>query len=233
MKKIIFILMGLILLSCSENQPAKQDKNDKVSTVELAPLPIKLPTPRIPPTPKNIPPDAHVKAVKQWTPREPFLAPKGCTNVALGKQCSSSDNEPVLGQISQVTDGNKEGSEDSYVELGYGVQWVQLDLEVAHEIQAIVIWHEHRLPTVYYDVIIQVSDDKDFIENVQTLFNNDHDNSAGMGLGNDWGYFENHEGRLFSAKGVRSRYLRFYSNGSTSDDLNRYTEVEVYAIPKE
>ena len=204
----------------------------KEATKNLAPLPIKLPKPRIVPTPKPLPPGVRVKInQKQWRARKPFLAPKGCVNVARGRRVSASDNEPVIGQLSQVTDGDKEGSENSYVELGYGVQWVQIDLGAAREIQAIVAWHEHRLPIVYYDVILQVSDDKDFIENVRSLFNNDHDNSAGMGLGEDWGYFETYEGRLFPTKGVRARYVRLYSNGNTGDDLNRYTEVEVYAVP--
>ncbi len=208
----------------AQNRPAKN----------IAPLPIKLPKPKVPPTPKPLPPGVRVKIPhNKWTPRKPFLAPKGCSNVARGRRVSASDNDPVIGQLSQITDGNKEGSEDSYVELGYGVQWVQIDLGTARQIHAIVAWHEHRLPIVYHDVIVQVSDDKDFIENVRTLFNNDHDNSAGMGIGEDWGYFETYEGRLFPTKAARARYVRLYSNGNTGDDLNRYTEVEVYAVGAE
>jgi len=224
----------------TQTRPAKHPTTRPAATTKaqtgpekaLAPLPIKLPKPRVPPTPKPLPPGVRVKIPQnKWTPRKPFLAPKGCANVARGRRVSASDTDPVIGQLSQITDGNKEGSEDSCVELGYGVQWVQIDLAAAREIHAIVAWHEHRLPIVYHDVIVQVSDDKDFIENVRTLFNNDHDNSAGMGIGEDWGYFETYEGRLFPARAVRARYVRLYSNGNTGDDLNRYTEIEVYAIP--
>jgi len=133
-----------------------------------------------------------------------------------------------------ITDGDKAGSDGSYVELGPGVQWVQIDLGSALTIHAIVLWHEHRQPLVYHDVVIQVSDDKDFITNVRTLFNNDHDNSAGLGIGEDWGYYETNEGLLVPAKAVKARYVRLYSNGNTGgDDLNRYTEVEVYGLPVE
>ena len=41
-------------------------------------------------------------------------------------------------------------------------------------------------------------------------------------------YFETHEGKLIDAKGVKARYLRFYSKGSTESALNEYTEIEVY-----
>jgi hypothetical protein len=212
---------------------AKQaGKMEKAADKDLAPLPIELPRPVPQPTPKPLPPNVRVKiAQNQWRPREPFLAPKGCVNAARGRRVSASDNEPVIGELTMITDGDKAGSDGSYVELGPGVQWVQIDLGSALTIHAIVLWHEHRQPLVYHDVIIQVSDDKDFITNVRTLFNNDHDNSAGLGIGEDWGYFECYEGQLFEAKAVRARYVRLYSNGNTGDDLNRYTEVEVYAVP--
>ena len=43
---------------------------------------------------------------------------------------------------------------------------------------------------VYHDVIVQVADDPDFIENVRTIFNNDSDNTSGLGVGTDREYFE-------------------------------------------
>ena len=36
---------------------------------------------------------------------------------------------------------------------------------------------------------------------------------------------------MVDAKGVSARYVRLYSNGNTSDELNHYTEVEVYGKP--
>ena len=87
-------------------------------------------------------------------------------------------------------------------------------------------------PVVFHDVVVQVSNDPDFIEGVTTLFNNDQDNSAGLGIGKDREYFETSEGKLIDAKGVKARYVRLYSRGSTyNDPLNRYTEVEVFGLP--
>jgi hypothetical protein len=80
-------------------------------------------------------------------------------------------------------------------------------------------------------VIVQVSDDKDFLKGVQTIFNNDHDNTSGLGAGKDKEYIEVAEGRLIDPKGVKARYLRFYSNGNTTNDLNHYVEIEVYGTP--
>jgi hypothetical protein len=200
---------------------------------DLAPLAIELPKPRIQPTPKNIPLTAHVN--EKFDPnrrRQPFPAPKGCVNVARGKAVTVSDNDPIHGEPGQITNGDKEAIQDSFVEFGPGVQWVQIDLGASLPIHAILLWHEHHeQAAVYYDVIIQLSDDKDFITNVRTIFNNDHDNSAGMGIGEDWGYYENFEGKLFPVAGLKARYVRLYSNGNTSDDSNRYTEVEVHALP--
>ena len=78
---------------------------------------------------------------------------------------------------------------------------------------------------------MQVSDDKDFISGVTTVFNNDHDNSAGLGAGRDKEYIETFDGKLFDPKGVKARYVRLYSSGNTSNDMNHYVEVEVYGLP--
>ena len=73
----------------------------------------------------------------------------------------------------------------------------------------------------------------DFILNVQTVFNNDIDNSLGRGVGRDMHYVETNEGKLIDAKGVYGRYVRLYSNGNTSNELNHYIEVAVYGKPVE
>jgi hypothetical protein len=67
---------------------------------------------------------------------------------------------------------------------------------------AVVVWHAHDTPQIVHDVIVQVADDADFTQNVRTLYNNDYDNSAGLGVGKDKEYFEDYEGRLIDAKGV-------------------------------
>jgi hypothetical protein len=195
----------------------------------LVPIDIKLPKPMFIGTPQ----DTRVANLEKplGTLRPPFLAPAGTKNVAFGKPVSSSDEEPIIGDIEMITDGDKEAADGSYVELGPFLQHVTVDLEAVHEIYAIVIWHYHKQAQVYFDVVVQVSDDPDFISNVTTLFNNDIDNSAGLGVGTDMHYTETNEGKLIDAKGVRARYVRLYSNGNTGNDLNHYIEVEVYGKP--
>jgi hypothetical protein len=204
---------------------------------DLVAIPLELPKPRFSGTPKNLPPGTRIKITAgPAKPRDPFLAPKGAKNVALKRPVTASDMEPVIGTLDLITNGSKEAVEDAYVELGPNVQWVQIDLGAQYDIYAIVTWHEHKDPRVYKDVVIQVADDKDFITNVRTVFNNDNDNSAGLGLGEAWEFFETNEGQLVDCKGndgkaIKARYVREYSNGNTADDLNRYSEIEVYALP--
>ena len=76
--------------------------------------------------------------------------------------------------------------------------------------------------------MIQVADDSDCITNVRTLFNNDTDNSAGLGVGTYLHYVETNKGELIDIKGSKARYVRLYSNGNNNNDLNHYIEVEVY-----
>ena len=90
-------------------------------------------------------------------------------------------------------------------------------------------------PMIYYgdEVGMWGANDPDFTQDVKTLYNNDHDNSAGLGAGKDKEYVESNEGRLVDAKGVKARYVRLYSKGNTSNDRNNYVEVEVWGKPAE
>ena len=86
---------------------------------------------------------------------------------------------------------------------------------------------------MYHDVIIQVSDDPEFKQGVVTLFNNDHDNSANLGKGLDQPYVETRFGLLVNGRSeygnyVSGRYIRCYSQGNTTNQMNHYIEVEVH-----
>ncbi len=191
---------------------------------EMEKLELELPKPLFAGTPKAIKtPNLERKPV---IPE--IMVPKGTENVAAGKAVTSSDDFPVIGELEYVTDADKDGADGSYVELGPGVQWVQIDLGAKNDIYAVALWHYHAPARAYRDVIIQVADDADFIENVQTVFNNDHDNSAGIGVGKDMEYIETNQGKLVDAKGIKGQFVRLYSNGSTGSDMNHYIEVEVF-----
>ena len=199
---------------------------------ELKPIGLELPQPMFVGTPQNFRVSNLEKPLGR--PRPPFLAPAGTTNVALGKSVSSSEEElPIIGELEQITDDDKEAADGSFVELGPFLQHVTIDLEARHTIYAIVVWHYHLQARVYSDVIVQVADDPEFLTNVSTVFNNDRDNSSKMGEGADLHYVETSEGKLIDAKGVEGRYVRLVSNGNTSNDLNHYVEVGVYGVPIE
>jgi len=197
----------------------------------LVPFEMELPKPMFVGTPQ----DTRVPNLEKplGHARPPFLAPPGTKNVASGKPVTSSDEEPIIGEIDYITDGDMEAADGSYVELGPFVQHVTVDLEAMNEIYAIVVWHYHKQARVYFDVVVQVAEDPDFITNVKTVFNNDIDNSAGFGVGTDKHYSETNEGKLIYVldKDVKARYVRFYSNGNTSNDLNHYIEAAVFGKP--
>jgi hypothetical protein len=199
------------------------------SSFRLEPLKIDLPKAKFSGTPQN---ERLPNLEKpRGGPRPAFLAPAGTVNVARGKPVSSSDPEPIAGSLDLVTDGDKEAVDGSCVELSPGPQYITIDLQESCEIYAVVLWHHHRWPRVYSDVVVQISNDRAFKTGVRTIFNNDADNTLGLGAGRDLTYTETYEGKLIDAKSVRGRYVRCYSNGNTNDELNHYTEVEIYGRP--
>src|SRR6267142_2864683 len=163
--------------------------------------------------------------------RPDFMVPAGTVNLAKGKKVTASDSDPVVGTLDLITDGDKEGDEGSWVELGPGKQWVQIDLEKEAAISAVMLWHFHSQARVYFDVVVQVSNDPKFEKDVTTIFNNDAANELGLGTGTDRPYIETYEGKLIDVKGAKGRYVRLYSKGNTTNKLNHYIEVEVFGKP--
>jgi hypothetical protein len=200
------------------------------STAKMIELDIKLPKAQFEGTPKNLPAAPTLEKYVDKA-RPPFMVPEGTKNLAMGTPVKSSDMEPIIGELKLVNDGDAETGDGHYVELGPNRQWVQIDLKEKASIYAFLVWHYHSEGRVYHDVVVQVSDDPDFIKDVKTVYNNDFDNSSGMGIGKDLEYVEDFRGRLIDAKGVQGRYVRLYSNGNTSNDQNHYIEVMVFGIP--
>ena len=193
---------------------------------DTTPLQLELPKPLFAGTPRPIQlPNLEKPRVGK---RPDLMVPAGTVNLSKGKPVTSSDSLPIIGELAYVTDGDKSGTDGTYVELGPTPQWVQIDLGASSKIAAIVAWHFHSQARVYHDVVVQVSNDPAFKTGVTTVYNNDDDNSSKLGKGTDLAYVENFEGRIFEAKGATGRYVRLSSNGNTSDELNHYCEVEVY-----
>ncbi len=221
-------------VSCAQDASSKsaETAKDKPAAGEgnQVPLILKLPAPAFKGTPKDIQLSSYVEPLSD-KPRPPMMVPPGLKNLAPAAKLTSSDKNATPEVLQKIVDGDKEASDQSIIFMRKGTQYVQMDLGAANEVFAIVVWHAHNAPKVYRDVIVQAADDADFTQNVRTLYNNDQDNSSGLGAGTDREYFETNEGRLINAKGVKARFLRFYSKGSTESALNEYTEIEVYGRP--
>lgn len=157
-----------------------------------------------------------------------FFVPAGTALLSKGKKVTSSDDNPIIGGLDLITDGEKDTGDGYFVELLDGKQWVQIDLEKSAAISAIWLWHLHSKKSAYHDVIVQISDDPKFATGVTTVFNNDYDDSSKMGKGSDNPYVESRYGKIVDGKGTKGRYVRLYSNGSTYGEMNHYIEVEVY-----
>ena len=121
---------------------------------EFVPLEISLPKPAFKCTPYPIPrwrvPNLE-KPRRPWR-RGPFLVPPGTTNIALGKEVTSNDRQPIIGELGQVTDGEKQGADGYFVELWGGQDrclrpwptWVQIDLQGEFTIYAMLVWRLQR-----------------------------------------------------------------------------------------
>jgi hypothetical protein len=208
---------GMMLAAVVSGQPAGK--------VELK---LNLPKPMFVGTPTNIK-SANLEITGKS--RSAFFVPAGTKLLSLKRPVTSSDSSPVIGDLAMITDGEKSGGEGYFVELGPSKQWVQIDLGASYALHGILFWHFHSQARVYRDIVVQVSDDKGFAKGVTTVFNNDHDNSLKLGAGKDKEYIDVAEGKLVDPLGAKARYVRLYSSGNTSNDLNHYVEVEVYGTP--
>ena len=208
-----------VLIAAATSAPAQ---NQVVLKTKLPP-PLFVGTP-VPLNVPNLEPPTRGK-------RPDFYVPAGAINLARNKKVSASDSNPNVGTLDMIVDGDKDGNEGSWVELGPGKQWVQIDLAKRAAISAILIWHFHAQARVYRDVVVQASDDPTFRSGVTSIFNNDFSNQLGLGAGKNLNYIETYQGKLIDAKGVKGRYVRLYSNGNTSNKLNHYIEVEVWGKP--
>jgi hypothetical protein len=226
MKKQLLLTIPVVfaLAACGEkgSSSAPASSGGTPGGVKLV---TELPPELIEGTPKPI---DEPNLVQAPTAAPEFLVPDGTVLLSKGKPVTASDDMPLIGTLDLVTDGDKEAGEGYFVEIMDGLQWVQIDLEQPAEIAAIYLWHFHSQKRAYKDVIVQISDDPEFKTGVTTVFNNDYDDSAQMGKGSDAPYVESRFGKIVDGKGTKGRYVRLYSNGNTSDEMNHYIEVEVF-----
>ena len=191
-------------------------------------LNIKLPAHTTKGTPEDLPSGPNIEPPPKSAPA-PLQVPAGVKNVAAGKKVTSSV-APYTGELGQITDGKREPFDEDVLEFKKGTQWIQVDLGESYEIHALAMWHDHRLLQAFHDVVVQLSDDPEFKTGVTTVYNNDSDDSSKLGVGTDREYFELEFGRILPVKGIKARYLRGYTKGSSLSAINCWQEVEVYAV---
>ena len=205
----------------------KEEPKQEEAEVKLKKLTTSIPPVSVVGTPAPIKvPNLKAKPLKAPS----IQVPTNTKLLSKGKTVTSSDDFPIIGELSLITDGEKEAGEGYFVELLDGLQWVQIDLEKSSTIEGVWVWHYHSQDRAYHDVIIQVSDDAEFSSGVTTIFNNDYDNSASLGKGGDKPYVESNFGMLVNAKKAKGRYVRLYSNNNSATEANNYIEVEVYGV---
>ncbi|MEA3225483.1 MAG: hypothetical protein U9Q07_05990, partial [Planctomycetota bacterium] len=109
---MLFVLSLCLFPSCKKSdEPEPQNAEHPehptaaaapaaTATAGLAPFEMELPKPMFVGTPQ----DTRVENLEKplGHARPPFLAPPGTKNVALGKPVSSSDEEPIIGEIDYI-----------------------------------------------------------------------------------------------------------------------------------
>jgi len=196
---------------------------------EKVAIKFELPPPHSSGTPKEIKSDNLEPDPGPGKLRPPIMVePEYAKKLTTENTKVTTSEEAVTGDNDYVVDGDKTPDATSMLQLPGGLQWVQLDLGAEHTVSAVCVWHDQGDERVYKDVIVQISNDANFVDGVTTIFNNDHDNTAKLGKGKDKEYRERNDGRPMDAKLSKGRYVRCYSNGSTSEPVNNYIEIEVF-----
>lgn len=146
-----------------------------------------------------------------------------------------SDWGSPLTVLANATDGIKTTTIASLTSiLAGGPQWLQVDLGASYNLNKVNVWHYWGDGRTFHDVIVQVSNDATFATGVTTVFNNDTDNTSGLGVGTDAEYAETSTGKTITFAAVNARYVRFWSNGyivpnGATGGYAFYVEVEAYA----
>lgn len=143
-------------------------------------------------------------------------------------------------RLSVVTDGDRSTSEYALIATDSVAKYIQLNLGEPHLITKVNILNDYNpdAPRAGKDLIVQLSNDPAFGTGVTTIYNNDADNSAGLGAGSDAEYVEPSTGAgltVTPGSPVSAHYVRYWANGHTRtgtsiyNAMNTPVEVEVYA----
>jgi lysophospholipase L1-like esterase len=147
-------------------------------------------------------------------------------NLLSGKIAATNGNNNATA-LGWITNGDK--TLTNIADMGAGAIYLQYDLGSSVNLGDIKLWHYYGDPRSYHDVLVELSNSSTFATGNTIVFNNDTNNSLGLGAGTDSEYAESSAGKDISFSPVSARYIRIYSNGSSSNTANHYVEAEAYA----
>jgi len=155
--------------------------------------------------------------------------------ISIAKPVTSS-SPPIHGELAWINDDEAFPGDAGENEVWFNQLpcWVQIDLGSERIIDHVWFWHgqgtlsRRQTPELFEEVILQVSNDKDFQHEVTTLFNSDDDGSSGQGKGTDPTYMETNHGRCIAASGSKARYVRLWGGKAYSGGPCRFTEIIVW-----
>lgn len=169
-----------------------------------------------------------------------------CPNESMTVRRSSDDEERDFGFVkkeyinlaknatitSNLSLVRPEAINDDFMDAGTWAEitslgWIKFDLNESYNISDINLWHfpDSR---IYYDVIVQISNDN---INWTNIFNNDSNDSAGQGIGTDSEYSSTWAGNKLIVN-QSARYVRIWGNGNQSDGNTHFTEVQILTTKK-
>ncbi|HZG58843.1 fibronectin type III domain-containing protein [Paenibacillus sp.] len=164
-------------------------------------------------------------------------------NVALHKPVTASTTDLFGGALSVITDGSASGDGYAGIRTTAGPQYYQVDLGASYALNRLRIVNDWGASSGAYrtnkDVIVQLSNSATFASGVTTAYNNDADNTVGLGAGTDPEYQEPIDGSgkwIDLAAPANARFVRVWGNGhvradNTTHAVNTPIEFEAYADP--
>lgn len=130
---------------------------------------------------------------------------------------------------SYLTDGDT--SLTHLVAVGNASQLVSvtINLSQVNTITRLKMWHYWGDGRTYRDVIVQLSTTANFTSGVTTVFNNDTNNSAGFGIGQNAEYAETSAGKeIVLTAPITAQYARFFIAANSVNAFNHYVELQVF-----
>lgn len=131
------------------------------------------------------------------------------------------------GQAGRVSDGLFGQSHSDYASVTDNN--AVLDLGGQYYIGGLNVWHYFEDARRYHDVVFEIADNPTFHDST-IVFNNDADNSLGLGAGSDDEYTERPFGKLVQFAPVPGRYVRLWTHGNSVNRFDHLTEVELYGV---